>query len=209
MSNQEQALLAKAQPIIKRHVLFSSGAGLIPVPIVDVVAVTAIQLDMIKQLCKLFGQNYQDSSGKAFVGTLTGTTLTRIAAANVGSILKVIPIIGSTLGGITVSAFSGATTYAIGQVLSQHFATGGSISEFEEEELKAFFEDQFKKGKEMVKEWKEEAQQNAKQETEKDTTTIELPTNKQRLAQLEELKKSGFVTKTEYERIKKRLEKEK
>lgn len=206
MSNQEQALLDKAQPIIKRHVLFSSGAGLIPVPIVDVVAVTAIQLDMIKQLCKLFGQSYQESSGKAFVGALTGTTLTRIAAANVGSFLKVIPIIGSTLGGITVSAFSGATTYAIGQVLSQHFATGGSISEFDEEELKSFFEDQFKKGKEMVKEWKEEAEEAIQNTTE----TISQPdqtTNSERLAQLEELKKSGFVTKTEYERIKKRLEK--
>jgi len=207
MSNQQQALLAKAQPIIKRHVLFSSGAGLIPVPIVDVVAVTAIQLDMIKQLCKLFGQNYQDSSGKAFVGTLTGTTLTRIAAANVGSFLKVIPIIGTTLGGITVSAFSGATTYAIGQVLSQHFATGGSMNEFDEEELKAFFEDQLKKGKELVKEWKEEAEEAIQNTTDTTIKTDDL-TNKERLEQLEELKKSGFVTKTEYERIKKRLEKD-
>lgn len=206
MSNQKQVLLDKAQSIIKRHVLFSSGAGLIPMPIVDVVAVTAIQLDMVKQLCKLFGQDYQESSGKAFVGTLTGTTLTRIAAANIGSFLKAIPLIGTTLGGITVSAFSGATTYAIGQVLSQHFATGGSITEFDEEELKTYFEDQFQKGKDLVKEWKQEAEAPIQNKAET-TDPIVLPTNKDRLAQLEALKKSGFVTETEYKRIKKRLEK--
>jgi len=204
MSNQEMNKLAQAEPIIKRHVFFSMGAGLIPVPVFDIAAVTAIQLDMLRQLCKLYGQDYSDSRGKAFIGALTGTTLARITAHSVGSVLKVIPIIGSTLGGITVAAFSGATTYAIGQVVARHFDSGGSIVEFDKEDLKDFYEEQVEKGKEMIEEW-----QNTINETleEASTPVEEIFENEieTKLTKLEDLKAAGLVTETEYKRIKKRI----
>jgi len=206
--------LAKAQPIIKRHVGFSMGAGLIPIPVVDIAAVTAIQLDMVRQLCKLYGQDYNDSSGKAFVGTLMGNTLSRIAAQTVGSVFKVVPIIGAALGGATVSAFSGATTYAIGQVVAQHFASGGSMNEFDAEELRHFYQAQFQKGKDVVEKWADKAE-NIKEDVEDEIQDAidnifeeedkqENETDK-KLAKLEELKTAGLVTDTEYKRIKKRI----
>jgi len=211
--------LEKAQPIIKRHVLFSMGAGFIPIPVVDIAAVTAIQLDMLRQLCKLYDQDYQDSSGKAFVGAIAGTTLSRIAAHNVGSIFKSIPVIGSLLGSVTVSAFAGATTYAIGQVVAQHFASGGSISEFDQEELRKFYEEQLTKGKSVINDWKEEAEawtdeveEKAEEFVEKveeeitekmdDLFENELET---KLKRLDDLKEAGLVTETEYKRIKNRI----
>ena len=206
--------LAKAQPIIKRHVLFSMGAGFIPIPVVDIAAVTAVQLDMIRQLCKCYDQDYNDSSGKAFVGTLMGNTLSRIAAHTVGSVFKVVPIIGTALGGATVSAFSGATTYAIGQVVAQHFASGGSINKFDAEELRDFYQEQFQKGMDIVDEWSDKAE-DMKEDVEEeiqdaidnifeeaDTQENELD---KKLAKLEELKTAGLVTDTEYKRIKKRI----
>jgi len=214
MSDSKITALAKAQPIIKRHVVFSMGAGFIPIPIVDIAAVTAVQLDMLRQLCKLYDQDYNDSSGKAFVGTLAGNTLSRIAAHTVGSVFKVVPIIGSALGGLTVSAFSGATTYAIGQVVAQHFASGGSMEEFDAAELKDFYQEQFQKGKEVVEEWADKAG-DAKEEVEEEIQDAidnifeeedkqQSETNK-KLAKLEELKAAGLVTDTEYKRIKKRI----
>ena len=204
MSTPEKNKLSFTEPIIKRHVVFSMGAGFIPIPILDIAAVTAVQLDMIKQLCKVYDQDYEETSGKAFVGALTGTTLARIAASSVGSIFKVIPVIGSALGGATVAAFAGATTYAIGQVIAQHFDSGGSILDFDSEELKDFYEEQVEKGKEVVEEW-----QNTIEETLEEVTTStedifenELET---KLAKLEELKEAGLVTETEYKRIKKRI----
>ena len=204
MSTPEKNKLSLTEPIIKRHVVFSMGAGFIPIPILDIAAVTAVQLDMIKQLCKVYDQDYEETSGKAFVGALTGTTLARIAASSVGSIFKVIPVIGSALGGATVAAFAGATTYAIGQVIAQHFDSGGSILDFDSEELKGFYEEQVEKGKEVVEEW-----QNTIEETLEEVTTStedifenELET---KLAKLEELKEAGLVTETEYKRIKKRI----
>lgn len=39
-----------ANSIIKNHMIWSMGAGFIPVPIADLFAVSAIQLDMIQQM---------------------------------------------------------------------------------------------------------------------------------------------------------------
>ena len=42
----------KVQEIIQNHIVFSMIAGAIPLPLADIAAVTAIQLDMIKQIAK-------------------------------------------------------------------------------------------------------------------------------------------------------------
>ncbi|MEM6321848.1 MAG: DUF697 domain-containing protein [Bacteroidota bacterium] len=211
MTDHQSNNFKAAQSIIKRHVFFSTGAGFIPVPVLDIVAVSAIQIDMLRQLCKLYGQDFKDSKGKAFVGTLTGTTLSRVAAHSVGSVFKVIPFVGSIVGGVTTSAFAGAATYAIGQVVTQHFASGGSFDNFKVDDLKDFYKEQMEKGKEVVEEWKEEAE-NLKDEIseEMQETMEELFDNEvdARLAKLESLKEAGLVTETEYKRIKKRIMKD-
>ncbi len=204
MSNPKVNKLALTEPIIKRHVIFAMGAGFIPIPVLDIAAVTAVQLDMIKQLCKVYDQDYNETSGKAFVGTLTSTTLARMTAHSVGSIFKVIPVIGSALGGATVAAFAGATTFAIGQVVARHFDSGGSILDFDSEDLKDFYEEQVEKGKEVVEEW----QATIDETLEEVTTPIEEIFENEletKLAKLEELKEAGLVTETEYKRIKNRI----
>jgi uncharacterized protein (DUF697 family) len=42
----------KADEIIKNHVWFSTIPGWLPIPLIDLAAVTAVQIDMIKQLCE-------------------------------------------------------------------------------------------------------------------------------------------------------------
>ena len=42
-----------ADEIIRSHVLWALGAGLMPVPLFDIAAVTAVQMDMLKQLAEL------------------------------------------------------------------------------------------------------------------------------------------------------------
>jgi len=207
MLEKEKSNLEQSDNIIKRHVLFAMGAGLIPVPLIDIVAVATIQRDMLKQLCKQYGQDYNDTSGKALVSTLTGTTLARLTAGKVGSIMKSIPLIGSVLGGVTLASFAGATTYAIGQVVANHFASGGSIIEFNEDHLKVFYKQQLEKGKKVVKEWNQEAATEEeeyeivteKQAPIKTTTSLEKATA---------LLKSGLLTEKEFNRVKKRILKE-
>ena len=101
-----------ADNIITRHVLWSLGGGLILVPLFDIAAVTAIQMDMLKQLAELYDADYSNSSGKAFVSALAGSTVARLGA----SMINAVPGIGTAIGGVTMSVMSGASTYAIGQV---------------------------------------------------------------------------------------------
>ena len=112
----------EAEKIIRTHVLWAMGGGLIPIPLVDFAAVTAIQLEMLQQLAELYQVNYSKSNGKAFVSALTGTTLASLGA----SMLKAIPGIGSLVGGASMSIMSGASTYAVGQVAINVFSGSGS-----------------------------------------------------------------------------------
>ena len=62
---------------IRNHVIWSMGAGLIPVLVADIFAVSALQLDMIRQMCRVYDVDFQETQGKAIVTALTSSTLAR------------------------------------------------------------------------------------------------------------------------------------
>lgn len=134
--------------VIRQHVIWSVGAGLVPVPIADFVAVTAVQLDLIRQLCTLHGVSYQEGQGKLWVGALTGGAVARIGA----SAIKALPGIGTLLGGISMSIASGASTYAVGQVVKQHLASGGTMTDLNVEQARATYASEYEQGKRVAKE---------------------------------------------------------
>ena len=142
----------RADSIIRNHMVWSMGAGLIPVPIADFFAVSAIQLDMIRQIAKLYDIDFSEQAGKASITALTSSGLARLGARAV----KFIPGVGTILGGITMSVLSGASSYALGEVFKKHFATGGTFLDFEPSRVKKFYDEQFEKGKVIAKEIKED-----------------------------------------------------
>lgn len=145
-----------AETIIRNHVLWSMGASyIIPLPIADVFAVSALQLDMIRQLCRVYDIDFAETQGKAIVSALTTSTMARAGAR---SLLKIIPVVGTVVGGITTAVINGASTYALGEVFKTHFAHGGTILDFDTERLKKLYREKFEKGKSVAKEWKDEAQ---------------------------------------------------
>ena len=144
MSQQEK--FEHANEIIKSHVLYSMGAGLVPIFALDIIAVTGIQMDMLRQLSSLYEIPYSKNSGKSFVSALTGSSLARIGA----SAVKAIPGIGTIFGGISMAAMSGASTYAVGHVFLSHFSSGGDFSNFDPFEAKGQYKYEMEKGKEMA-----------------------------------------------------------
>ncbi len=139
-----------ANSVIKNHMIWSMGAAFIPVPIADFFAVSAIQLDMIRQLSKLYDVDFKETEGKAVITSLTGSGLARLG----GRAIKFIPGVGSVLGGVTLAVLSGGTTYALGEVFKKHFDTGGTFLDFDPSRLKAYYDEKFEKGKVMAKEMK-------------------------------------------------------
>ena len=179
-----------AQDIVKSHVMYSLGAGLVPIPLLDIAAVSAVQLDMLKQLAKVFGEDFKESAGKGWISAITGSTMARMGA----SLVKTIPGIGSILGGVTMSALSGASTYAIGQVFILHFESGGDFMNFNFDRAKEIYEEQFEKGKKVAKDVE---RQKEAMETESDPYI--------KLEKLAGLREKGVITEEEFAAQKKKL----
>lgn len=148
-----------AETIIRNHVIWSMGASyIIPLPVADVFAVSALQLDMIRQMCRVYDIDFAETQGKAIVSALTTSTMARAGAR---SLLKVIPVVGTVVGGITVAVVNGASTYALGEVFKKHFSNGGTFLDFDTDRLKKLYQEKFEKGKKVAQEWKQEADQDA------------------------------------------------
>jgi uncharacterized protein (DUF697 family) len=66
-----------------------------------------------------------------------------------------VPIIGTVLGGVSMSLFSGAATYAIGKIFIQHFEAGGTFLDFNPITVKEYFHTLFVEGQTVAKEMNE------------------------------------------------------
>lgn len=181
----------RIEQIIKEHVLWSLGAGLVPLPLVDVAAVTVVQLDMIKQICRIYGKDYSDSEGKVLLSALTGGTLARLGA----SALKALPGLGTLIGGLSMSIMSGASTYAVGRVAIMHFETGGTLFDIDLETAKKKYADEFERGKAYASNLDKEKK--AASSSSDDVIT--------RLEKLAQLKEKGVLTDEEFETQKQKL----
>ena len=134
-----------AMQIANRYMLYTGGAGLIPFPLVDVAAITALQVKMLSDLAKFYGIALAPDRGKALVTALIGGVLpTSLGYGGVGSLLKRIPVIGPIVGVFTVSGFAAASTYAVARVFIQHFESGGTFLDFKPEAVRDHYAREFK-----------------------------------------------------------------
>ena len=146
---------AHASTIIRNHVVWSMGASyLVPLPVADILAVSALQVDMTRQLCRVYGVDFAETQGKTIVTSLTTSAMTKAGAR---SLIKLIPGIGTVVGGVATAVLNGASTYAMGEVFKKHFSSGGTFLDFDVARLKKVYNEKFEKGKDIAKQWKQEA----------------------------------------------------
>lgn len=190
----------EVESVIRNHLVWSMGAGFIPVPVADFFAVSAIQLDMVRQLCRVYEIEFKETEGKAIISSITSSGLARLAARTV---VKFIPGAGSFIGGMAVSILSGASTYALGQAFKKHFETGGTFLDFDLSRLKKIYDDMFEKGKEVAQHIREEdkhTEESMKKASHSATAAII-----DRLAELGRLKDQGLLTEAEFLKMKEKL----
>lgn len=192
MSNKRE----QADAIVRKHLLLSIGGGLIPIPLVDMAAVTALQVSMLEQLADLYGIGYNRSIAKSFIAALTGSTAAKLGS----SLIKAIPGVGTLIGGVAMSATSGASTYAVGQVAISQFEAEGTLADVDIDEAKVAYEEAFEEGKEVV--GKMEKEKKAKEAA----TPPDAPDDVlQALEKLGALKEKGVITDDEFKAQKKKL----
>lgn len=177
----------QAEGTIRSHVLWAMGAGLIPVPGVDFVAVTSIQLSMLQQLTVLYGRDFSRGMGKNFISAIGGSTLARAGS----SLFKIVPGVGTVLGGASMSLMSGASTYAVGQVAINTLEDSGSLNNFDTRQAKQAYEQAYERGKSYVEGMKG-----------KENEAADVYQNLERLGKLKE---SGVLTEQEFEAKKNEL----
>ncbi len=189
-----------AETIIRNHVVMSMGAGIIPIMLVDIIAVTALQVDMVRQLCKVYDVDFEETRGKALITSITASTVARAGAR---SLVKALPGIGWMIGGVTVSLFAGASTYGLGKAFQKHLAAGGTLFNIDTSALKQSYRDLFEKGKEIVKDWKPKGEEGNNEEAEAAPPPPSDPS--ERLRELASWKEKGILTEEEFQRLKKAL----
>lgn len=145
-SDTERAL--KAELLIKNHVLAACAGSIVPIPLLDLAAVTAVQVNMIRKLAAMYGRTFSESPVRNTIAALVGGVAGPWAGAVVGvSLAKLIPVVGWAAGVVAMPTVVGASTYAIGHVFLRHFEEGGSIYDISTEKVRGYYKEQFAKGK--------------------------------------------------------------
>lgn len=183
--------LPQANEIIKNHVGFSLGAALVPFPGADLLAVSAVQLNMLRQLAKLYNVSFFDTLGKNVVSAIAGGGVARLGA----SLIKALPGVGTVIGEMSMPVLSGASTYALGKVVANHFQKGGTLEDLDFKTAKQEYTDEMDTGKKVADEVRQEK---SAPKSDSDETI-------DKLRKLAELRDQGVITGEEFQELKDRL----
>lgn len=145
--------LDEAHAIVQRNVYWAMGAGVLPLPIVDIVATTGVQLKMLRELSKLYGVPFREGAAKkAVTSLLVGIGGVGIGGLIGGSLIKIVPVIGQSLGVVSIPVVSGMLTHSVGRTFVMHFEAGGSLLDFNAKKMRKYFREEYGRSKDVVEE---------------------------------------------------------
>ncbi len=145
-----------ANRIIKNHVIGSIGIGLVPVPLVDFVGVTALQLRMIRRLSEFYEVPFSDNRGRSILASLLGAGVSSSSPRWGASFFKLIPGLGTFSGLVAMSSVGGASTYAVGRTFVRYFERGQSIMDVSCADVQQEVQDHMDEGEAVVEQLQRE-----------------------------------------------------
>jgi uncharacterized protein (DUF697 family) len=127
-----------ASRLVDRFAVWSGVAGLVPVPVVDVLAVGALQVQMLRRLSQIYDVEFSENRGKALIAALAGCMIPATSGMGAASALKAIPVVNLLAAGFVMPVLSAGATYAIGKAFIQHFESGGTLLDFNPPDYREF-----------------------------------------------------------------------
>lgn len=182
--------LQKAKDIVRNHLGYAMGAALIPVPGADLLAVSAVQLNMLRQIAKLYNVGFMDVLGRNIISAIVGSSLARIGA----SLVKAIPGVGTVIGELSQPILAGASTYALGHVVAHHFHNGGTLEDLDLQKARKRYQAEMEEGKRMVQEIKIQ-----------DPVAPASDNPLDKITKLAEMRDAGILTEEEFATMKEKL----
>jgi len=114
----------QANSVIRRYALFGTATGLIPAFGLDVAALTAVQVKMIKELADIYEYDVDDQIIRMTITTgitsLAGRLVTSVATA----VTRAFSPLKFIIGGATQAALSGFLTAETGKIYQARLADG-------------------------------------------------------------------------------------
>lgn len=140
-----------AEKIVRDHIPLAVGAGLLPIPGFDLAAIAALQLKMLAVLAGHYRVAFTRSQGRLIVTSLIGSVGTTVLVGGaLLSIAKSVPFFGALIGLSSLSLAGGAITHAMGQLVIDHFETGGTLENFDLDVAQRAFAAKFSESKRAI-----------------------------------------------------------
>ena len=134
----------KGYEIVSRYWKWSAAAGLLAVPLLDVAAVTGVQLKMIADLARLYAVPFSRDGAKAIIGSLVGAITPGFLSGPVARILtptlSFLPGVGVAVRVLVTPTLNAASTYALGRVFVQHFESGGTFLDMDPDAVRQHYQ---------------------------------------------------------------------
>lgn len=125
----------------------AAAAAAIPIPIGDLVAVSEVQHEMVRELAVASNVPF---SRAAAAQAIKGLVPVERRVTTLTSAVKIIPLWGMVAGSSSGAFMHAVATYAIGNTLLDHFRRGGNLSNFSAQASKSAFDEHEKMGKQML-----------------------------------------------------------
>jgi uncharacterized protein (DUF697 family) len=127
-----------ASKLVDRFAIWSGVAGLVPLPVIDVLAVGGLQVQMLRRLSQIYNVDFSENRGKALIAALAGCMIPATSGMGAASALKAIPVINILAAGFVMPVLSAGATFAIGKAFIQHFESGGTLLDFNPPDYREF-----------------------------------------------------------------------
>lgn len=131
---------SRARESVERHATYAAVGGFLPLPLLDIASVIAINVNMLRNLSSYYDQPFDHARTAGIISSV----MTSLAAAGSGAatswlLSRVVP--GANLVGMAASSTVAALlTRRMGHVFVDHFEAGGTPFDFSEEELREAIE---------------------------------------------------------------------
>jgi uncharacterized protein (DUF697 family) len=138
--------------VVRKYAQWSIAAGIVPVHVLDTLAVTGVQIKMISELCQIYGVPFKSESARAIISSLIASNVTTGVSHGLGmEAAKRIPYVGGAIALLVQPTISYATTHALGNVFIRHFENEGTLVNINLESMSHSFKESYKSAKAAFK----------------------------------------------------------
>ena len=136
-TQMNQGKRLRAERIVSTYSAVAAGVGVVPIAVIDIAGLAAVQLTMLAKLADNYDVKYSGNLGKTLVTALLGTLVPNSLKASTIGLIRSIPVFGQLLGLATMPTYCWATTYAIGTVFTEMFEKDKDLETIDMDEAKA------------------------------------------------------------------------